>query len=177
MTFLYLKAVHIVFVVTWFAGMFYLVRLLIYDREACKEELAVRNILQNQFQIMISRLYWAITFPSAIITFMMGLWLLSHYPVWPMWLKIKLCFVGVLYLYQVSLHYLVKQHKAGKYRFSSQQLRLWNEVPTILLVAIVMLVVVRSTISWVYGLIGLVALIAILFVAIRIYAFLRKKSE
>ena len=90
-----------------------------------------------------------------------------------MWLKIKLCFVGLLYGYQISLHYLVKQHKSGVYKFSSQQLRLWNEVPTVLLVATVMLVVVKSNMSWVYGLSGLLALILVLSFAIRLYRILK----
>jgi putative membrane protein len=173
MTYLYFKAVHIVFVITWFAGMFYLVRLLIYDREACDKVAIERSILQKQFTIMIGRLYWAITLPSAVITLVMGVSLVWSYPTWPMWLKIKLCFVGLLYGYQVSLHYLVKQHKSGIYKLSSQQLRLWNEVPTILLVAVVMLVVVKSNMSWVYGLVGLIALILVISFAIRLYRYLR----
>lgn len=174
MSFLYLKAVHIVFVVTWFAGMFYLVRLFIYNREAQDKKEPDRQILQEQFGLMIGRLYWAITFPSALITLGMGLSLLHSYGPLPSWLHIKLAFVALLYLYQYSLHRIYKQQKKGIFKHSSQQLRLWNEVPTVLLVAIVMLVVVRSNLSWVYGILGLFALVITLMVSIRIYKALRK---
>lgn len=174
MSYLYLKALHVIFVVTWFSGMFYLVRLFIYNREANDKPEPEKSILQNQFSIMISRLYWAITFPSAILTFIFGTYLAHFW--WPFdtWLWLKLFFVTLLFIYQHSLHILYKQQKAGVFKYSSQQLRLWNEVPTIILVAVVMLVIVKQGMSLVYGLGGLVALIIVLMSAIRIYKSRRK---
>jgi putative membrane protein len=176
MIYLYLKAIHLIFVVTWFAGMFYLVRLLIYDREACEKDEVERIILQRQFSIMYRRLYWAITLPSAIITLILGIILVSGYSAIPTWLKLKLFFVSILYLYQISLHILVKWHQKGKYKYTSQQLRLWNELPTIILVAVSMLVIVRSEMSFIYGLLGIIVFTFLVYSAIRIYKAIRKNN-
>ncbi|HCS20993.1 MAG TPA: protoporphyrinogen IX oxidase [Bacteroidetes bacterium] len=176
MSYLYLKATHIIFVVTWFSGMFYLGRLFIYNREAMDKPEPERSILQRQFNIMIHRLYWAITFPSVLITLILGSALAIN--LWPFstWLWLKLVFVLVLLIYHYTLHLLVKQQKAGVFRYSSHQLRIWNEVPTILLVSIVMLAIVKQGMSLVYGLAGLAALILLLITAITIYRKSRKKS-
>ncbi|MCB0643610.1 MAG: CopD family protein [Phaeodactylibacter sp.] len=177
MTFLYVKAVHIIFVVTWFSGMFYLVRLFVYNREAQDKPEPAKSVLQEQFQLMISRLLFGITWPSAVITLGMGIWLLLLYPNMPLWLHLKLGLVLLLFAYHYSLHLLYQQQKRGDFRFSSQQLRLWNEVPTLFLVAIVMLVVVKQQISLVYGLLGLVTLVIVLMSAIRVYKQLRLARE
>lgn len=176
MSYIYLKATHIIFVVTWFSGMFYLGRLFIYNREAFDKPEPDRSILQRQFSIMIQRLYWAITFPSAIITLILGTALAVN--LWPFgaWLWLKLVFVCVLFIYQYTLHLLLKQQKAGVFRYSSHQLRIWNEVPTVLLVSIVMLAIVKQGISLVYGLAGFAALILILISAITIYKKSRRNS-
>lgn len=174
MDFLYSKATHIIFVVTWFSGLFYLARLFVYNREAMDKPEPERGILQQQFGIMIQRLLFGITWPSAILTLFLGLWLLYLYRSIPIWLQIKLALVVLLFLYNYSLHLLYKQQKAGIFKYSSQQLRLWNEVPTVLLVGIVMLVVVKQNISLVYGLLGLLGLIVLLLGGIWGYKVLRK---
>lgn len=174
MAFLYLKALHIIFVVTWFSGMFYLVRLFIYQREANDKPEPDRTILLNQLGIMVQRLYWAITLPSALLTLVFGTSLLFFYSAWPGWLWIKLGFVLLLFVYQITLHVIFKKHRIADFKYSSQQLRVWNEIPTLILIAVVMLVVVRQALSMVYGLLGLFALILLLMTAIRIYKRLRK---
>ncbi len=176
MTFLYIKALHIIFVVTWFSGMFYLVRLFVYNREAQDKEEPKKTILTEQFSIMISRLHYGITWPSAILTLIFGAWLLSGYNSLPTWLSLKLAFVVALFLYQFSLHYIYKQQKEGNFSITSNQLRLWNEFPTVILVAVVMLVVVKQNISLLYGLIGLLLFVVVLMSAIRIYQSIRAKS-
>src|SRR5215831_11837349 len=153
----YIKALHIIFVVTWFSGMFYIVRLFVYNREAGDRDEPEKTILRKQYGIMIKRLWFGITWPSAILTLVFGLWLLHFYPEWPTWLVIKLIFVVGLFIYHLSLQYLYRQQAAGRFDYSSQQLRLWNEVPTIILVAVVMLVVVKEKMSWIWGLAGLLA--------------------
>ena len=95
----------------------------------------------------------------------------------PQWLAIKLIFVGFLYLYFISLHLIFKQQLKGIYKYTSQQLRVWNEVATIFLIAIVMLAVVKEAISLAWGLGGLIAFIIILMSAIKIYKKLRNKKE
>jgi putative membrane protein len=92
----------------------------------------------------------------------------------PVWLWIKIAFVAGLYLYHFSLHNIYKQQMNGVFKNSSQRLRVWNEVATIFLVAIVMLVVVKQSLSWVWGLLGLILFIILLMSAIRIYKLLRK---
>ena len=179
--YLYLKALHIIFIVTWFAGLFYFPRLFIYNTEASDKPAAIKEALQLQFGIMMKRLWYGITWPSAVLTLIFGLWVLIEGP-WldfllepaGRWLLIKLIFVFFLYLYHFSLHIIFKQQIKGVFKYSSQQLRIWNEVATIFLICIVMLVVVRENISVVWGLVGLVLFIVILMSAVRIYKMLRK---
>jgi putative membrane protein len=179
--FLYLKALHIVFIVTWFAGLFYIVRLFIYNTEANAKPLVEKEVLQQQFGVMMSRLWFGITWPSAVLTAILGP-LVMYLGNWHRllgeeggrWLLIKLFFVAGLYGYHVTLHALYRQQAAGVFKYSSQQLRVWNEVATIFLVAIVMLATVKQSISFVWGLLGLVGFVIILMSAIRIYKSLRK---
>jgi putative membrane protein len=172
----YVKALHIIFIVTWFSGLFYIVRLFIYNAEAAQKPEPERTILQQQFRIMIRRLWLGITWPSAILTLIFGPWMLILMGSIPTWLWIKLCFVLGLYLYHFSLQHIFRQQMKGIFRYSSQQLRIWNEVATIFLVAIVMLVVVRQNMSWAWGLAGLFAFVILLMSAVRIYKMLRAKK-
>lgn len=171
---LYVKALHIIFVVTWFSGLFYIVRLFVYNREANDMEGEARSILRKQYNVMIKRLWYGITWPSAVLTLIFGLWMLHLYGAIPMWLVIKLCFVVGLFLYHFSLHSIFKQQMKGVFKYSSQQLRIWNEVATIFLVAIVMLVVVKQSLSWLWGIVGLLLFVVLLMSAIKIYKRLRK---
>jgi putative membrane protein len=180
----YLKAIHIIFIVTWFAGMFYIVRLFIYNTEAHHQPEPARSILQKQFSIMIRRLWLGITWPSAIITLILGPWVMLNGN-WDKtlttssgrWLLVKLIFVIFLYIYHFSLHTIYKQQSNGVFKYSSQQLRIWNEVATVFLIAIVMLATVKQSISWVWGIVGLTGLIIVLISAIKIYKGIRKKSS
>ena len=174
--YLYIKALHIIFIVTWFAGLFYMPRLFIYNTEAQDKPAVAKEALQQQFTIMIKRLWWGITWPSAIFTLVFGgtTWYLMNSV--PAWLLIKLCFVVCLYAYHISLHILVQQQVKGVFKYSSQQLRIWNEVATIFLVAIVMLAVVKQNLSFVWGLTGLILFIVLLMSAIKIYKIARRKQ-
>lgn len=177
----YIKALHIIFIVTWFAGMFYMPRLFIYNTEAGDKSPEATKILREQFSIMMKRLWYGITWPSAILTLIFGPWLVFGYGYWQMllepslrWLLLKLVFVVGLYAYHFSLHFIYKQQSKGIFRYSSQKLRVWNEMATIFLIAIIMLVVVKQEISLVWGLLGLLGFIALLMSAIKIYKHLRK---
>ncbi|MEO6313345.1 MAG: CopD family protein [Chitinophagaceae bacterium] len=174
--YLYIKALHIIFIVTWFAGLFYMPRLLIYNTEAAEQPAPIQDALRKQFTVMIKRLWWGITWPSAILTLIFGgttWYLMGNLPTW---LFIKLFFVAGLYGYHFTLHSLVKQQVLGKFRFSSQQLRIWNEIATVFLVAIVMLAVVKQALSFVWGLAGLILFIMLLMSAVKIYKLLRNKQ-
>ncbi|MBV9963609.1 MAG: CopD family protein [Parafilimonas sp.] len=184
MTYQYLKALHIIFVVTWFAGMFYMPRLFIYNTEANEKQEPVKSVLQSQFLIMMKRLWFGITWPSAILTLIFGLSVM-HEGGWDKilfteqarWLLVKLCFVLLLYVYHFSIHKIYKQQEKEIFKYSSQQLRVWNEVATIFLVSIVMLATVKQSISFVWGLTGLVCLIILLMSAIKIYKIFRHKKR
>lgn len=177
----YIKALHIIFVVTWFAGLFYMPRLFIYSTEAGDKTDQERDILRSQFAIMMRRLWYGITWPSAVLTLILGVtvmimgnWHVTLFQPEGRWFLIKWIFILGLYAYHFSLQVLVKQELNGIYKYSSNQLRMWNEVATVFLFAIVMLVAVKQSISLVWGLGGLVALIVVLMAAIRIYKKIRK---
>ena len=169
----YIKALHIIFIVTWFSGMFYIVRLFIYNREALDKDEPERSILQNQFRIMIKRLWFGITWPSAVLTLIFGSWIWALLGVLPGWLVVKLVFVILLFAYHYSLHVIYAQQMKGIFKHSSNQLRIWNEVATIILVAVVMLVVVKQELSALWGLVGLAGFIVLLMSAIRVYKRVR----
>lgn len=171
----YIKALHIIFIVTWFSGLFYIVRLLIYNTEANGKPEQERKVLQDQFNLMIRRLWYGITWPSAILTLVFGLWMWYLFASLPQWLLLKLIFVLGLYIYHFSLHLLVRQQLRGLFSYTSQQLRIWNEVATIFLVAIVILVVVKSSLSVAWGVAGFLALVIVLMAAIKVYKFVRNK--
>lgn len=175
--YLYIKALHIIFIVTWFSGMFYIVRLFIYNTEANEKPEPDKSILQNQFGIMIKRLWLGITWPSAILTLILGPWLFWHlYPAMGKWLWIKLGFVLALYVYHFTLQGIYKQQMNKVFKWTSQQLRIWNEVATIFLISIVMLVVVKQSISLLWGVVGLLLLVLLLLSAIKIYKTLRNNK-
>lgn len=171
--YLYVKALHIIFIVTWFSGMFYIVRLFIYNVEANTKDEVARRIIQDQLSVMIKRLWFGITWPSAILTLVFGGWIWWLLGSVPGWLFIKLMFVIGLYAYHYSLHIIYRQQMRGVFRYSSQQLRIWNEVATVFLVAIVMLVVVKQNLSVVWGLAGLILFVILLMSAIKIYKAIR----
>ncbi len=179
MDFLYNKALHIIFVVTWFAGLFYVVRLFIYYAEAEVKSEPEKSILQKQLQLMTKRLWLIITWPSCILASVFAFWMLYQNPSYldlP-WMHIKLGFVGVLYAYHLGCHVLYKQQQQGIVKYSGGQLRLWNELATLILVAVVFLVVLKSTVNWIYGVVGLVLFALVLMLSIRLYKSLRKKNK
>lgn len=180
----YIKALHIIFIVTWFAGLFYFPRLLIYNAELQTEpDEKIKSAMSRQYLLMMKRLWFGITVPSAVITLILGL-LTLHMGGWDQhlldqtgrWLLIKLCFVILLYLYFFSLGRIFKQQTKGIFKYSGNQLRFYNEVATVFLFAIVFLATVKSAGSLLYGLGGLVALIIILVTAIKIYKRIREKN-
>ncbi len=171
----YLKALHIIFVVTWFAGLFYLVRLFVYHSEANEKSEPERSILIKHFQLAEKRLWFGITIPSAYGTVIFGSWML--YDIFgsniPSWMYLKLAFVAGLLIYHLLCGKILRQLKSGIVKYSSMQMRLWNEVATIFLISIVFIVVLQDTFSWIKGLVGLVLFSVILIFAIQFYKKLR----
>ncbi len=106
---------------------------------------------------MQKRLWYGITWPSAILTLIFGTWMGILYGSLPAWLLVKLIFVLGLFIYHLSLHSIFNQQQKENFRWSSQQLRMWNEVATLFLISIVMLAVVKQLLSFVWGIVVLVA--------------------
>ncbi|MEZ5025778.1 MAG: CopD family protein [Chitinophagales bacterium] len=172
----YIKALHIIFVVNWFAGLFYMPRLFIYTTEANEKPEPERSILIRQFQIMQRKLWHIITWPSCIITLILGtILLLQSGFLTQAWMHVKLTFVFFLLLYHLSLHSIYKQQQQQLFRYTSTQLRIWNEVATILLFAIVFLVAIKDELSFLTGFISLIVLVILLMLGIRVYKLLRKE--
>jgi len=174
MTYFYIKALHIIFIVTWFAGLFYMVRLFVYSAEANEKSEPERSILLKQFALMQRRLWYGITWPSAILTLIFGTWIGIIYGSLPTWLLVKLIFVLGLFLYQLSLQSIFNQQQKENFKWTSQRLRMWNEVATLFLIAIVMLAVVKELLSLVWGVGVLAAVTLLLLLAIKIYKKYRK---
>ncbi len=182
---LYIKALHIIFVITWFAGLFYIVRLFIYHVEALEKEEPERSILTAQYQIMEGRLWNIITQPSAVLTFFLAFYLMHLYG-WldPKVLKnlgfmhLKLSLVALLYVYHFYCGYILKKLKTNSFTWSSTKLRMWNEVATLLLFGIVFLIVLKNTQGWLYGLAGLIAFGVVMMLIVKWYKRYRiKKGE
>jgi putative membrane protein len=178
MNYLVFKSIHIISVVTWFAGLFYMPRLFVYFAEADSKTLTEKKILQDQFKIMQRRLWYGITWPSAIVVLIFGSSLASSF--WPLtqfpWLILKLVFVAGLCAYHLFLGKIFKQQQNNIISFSPMSLRIINEISTIFLVAIVFLVVLKNVLSMVYGIAGLIVFIIILMLAIKEYKKIREKK-
>ena len=178
MNYLIFKSLHIISVVTWFAGLFYMPRLFVYFAEAQEKSEIEKNILQNQFKIMQRRLWYGITIPSSIVVFILGLSLLQNFmPITDHpWLILKLLFVVGLYIYFLFLHKIFKQQQSNIISFSPMALRIINEISTIFLFAIVFLVVLKSILDMVWGLISLLGFILILMIGIKTYKNIRERK-
>jgi len=177
MDFLYIKALHIIFVITWFAGLFYIVRLFIYHTEANQLEPISKKILQNQYKIMEYRLWYIITWPSAVLASIFGflmVWINPIYLEQP-WMLVKLSFVFLLYLYHLRCHKIFSQLQKNNTKNSSFHLRVWNEVATIILFSIVFLVTLKSAVNWLWGLFSLILISLILTLGVRLYKSIRLK--
>lgn len=175
MSYLYLKAIHIIFVVTWFAGLFYIVRLFIYSSEANEKNEPEKSILLKQLLMMQSRLWYIITWPSAILTIIFGTWLVIEIKAWVHpWMHLKFLFVIGLFIYHLICGRIHNRMKNGIFEYSSTKLRIWNEIATLFLFAIVFIVVLKSTMSWVWGIIGLLVIGLLLMGGIKLYKRLKK---
>jgi putative membrane protein len=173
----YIKALHLIFVITWFAGLFYMPRLFIYHIEGVLKPKNEADILTAQFKIMEKRLWYIITWPSAILTVLFAIWLLVLMPDWLIqpWMHLKLFFVLLLLLYHLKMHKMVLQFQRNEINYSSMYMRIWNEGATLFLFAIVFLVVLKDSLHWITGVLGLLGLGVILFLGIKLYKKTRKE--
>ncbi|MDB5049342.1 MAG: protoporphyrinogen oxidase [Fibrobacteres bacterium] len=148
--YLYIKALHLVAVVSWFAGLLYIVRLFIYHVEAEGRPEPERSLLQSQFALMERRLWYGITCPAAIAAAGFGLYMMVRIRAWEAgWFQLKLVLLALLIGYHLYCGRIRKDLAAGRCRLSSVSLRIWNEVATLLLFAIVFTAVLKS--PWAAG--------------------------
>lgn len=174
----YIKALHIIFVTTWFAGLFYIPRLFMYQIEAWHKPSPDKEILGKQLALMAKRLWYIITWPSAVLATIFGVWMLILFPSWLTqgWMLVKIGFVVLLYLYHGKCHQMFKQLQANDVRYSTGFMRIWNEGATIILFSVVFLVVLKSTINWVFGVVGIIGLGILLMLGIRLYKRIRRRN-
>jgi putative membrane protein len=179
MAYSWYKAFHLIGIVVWFAGLFYLVRLFVYHAEAYEKPEPAQSILKQQYELMEKRLYNIITTPGMIVTVVMAVGLISTEPevLKSGWLHIKFLFVGLLLIYHFWCGRIIKQLEKGENSWSGQKFRALNEAPTILLLVIVLLAVFKNNLplditTWL--IVGSVILMA---VSIQLYAKKRRQNE
>ena len=179
MAYYWFKAFHLIGIVVWFAGLFYLVRLFVYHAEAEQEPEPAKSILTKQYELMEKRLYGIITTPGMIVTVVMAIGLISTEPeiLKSSWLHIKLAFVLLLIGYHHFCKRIMKQLAAGECQWTGQQFRALNEAPTILLVLIVLLAVFKNNLpldltTWLVA-----GLVVTMVASIQLYAKKRRKDK
>ena len=172
----YFKVLHIFFVVAWFAGLFYVPRLFIYHIEASKKGSPEKEILTKQLKIMTRRLWYIISWPSAILTILFGVLMLTIIPSWILqkWMIVKLSFVALLIIYHLKTHVFFKQLQRDEIKKSSFFMRIWNEAPTLLLFIIILLATFKEGMTLLSGVISFISLIIFLFIGIKLYQKYRK---
>lgn len=174
----YIKALHLIFVVTWFAGLFYIPRLFVYHIEAQEKPEPDRHILSQQLKLMTKRLWYIITWPSAILCTLFAVWLLILMPGWlsQAWMHVKLLFVVLLFAYHFKTHLMFLQLQRDVVRYTSNFMRIWNEGATLVLFAVTFLVILKSAFNWIYGVVGIFVLVILLMLGIRLYKRIRDKN-
>ena len=172
-------AVHVVFVISWMAGLFYILSLFIYHTEANDKEEPERSILLAQFTKMEATLWKIIATPAMIISVLAGaLMLYTHDFLFQFgWMWVKLGFVGALLIYHFICQRIMKQLRVGVYKMNSFKLRLWRELATIFMVAIVFIVILKSAVNWIYGLIGIMGLAMVIMMGVKFYKKIREKNN
>lgn len=174
----YIKALHLIFVITWFAGLFYIPRLFIYQIEAFYKPSPEKEILGKQLKLMAKRLWFIITWPSAILATLFAIWLLFLIPIWleQGWMHVKLGFVVLLFWYHLKTHQIFNQLQKDDVRYTSKFMRIWNEGATLILFSVVFLVILKDAINWVFGVIGIVVLSILIMIGIKWYKKIRDKN-
>ncbi|GAA4110288.1 CopD family protein [Aquimarina addita] len=174
----YIKSLHLIFVITWFAGLFYIPRLFVYQIEASQKPSPDKEILGKQLKLMAKRLWFIITWPSAILTTIFAASLLILRPgiLNDSWMHVKLGFVLLLFIYHLKSHLIYNQLQRDIIRWSSNQMRIWNEGSTIILFAVIFLVIVRDAVNWIYGVLSIFLLGVLLMLGIKLYKRIRDKN-
>lgn len=174
----YLKSLHLIFVITWFAGLFYIPRLFVYQIEAFHKPSPDKEILGKQLKLMAKRLWFIITWPSAILSTLFAIWLIIINPGWLQqgWMHVKLAFVLLLFIYHYKTHIYYKQLQNDEVKITSNFMRIWNEGATFILFAVVFLVILKNSINWIFGVIGIIVLAILIMLGFKLYKNIRSKN-
>jgi putative membrane protein len=166
-------------VITWFAGLFYIPRLFVYQIEAFHKPSPEKEILGKQLKLMAKRLWNIITWPSAILATVFAIWLIILMPSWLQqgWMHVKLTFVVLLFIYHIRTHQFYQQLQRDEVIKTSNFMRLWNEGATFILFAIVFLVILKSAINWIFGVVGILVLGILLMLGFKIYKNIRERNS
>ncbi len=174
----YIKAFHLIFVITWFAGLFYIPRLFVYQIEAFHKPSPDKEILGQQLKLMAKRLWFIITWPSAVLALLFGITLFYLNPtlVYQDWMQVKLGFVVLLFIYHFKTHHFYKQLQNDVVKKSSSFMRIWNEGATFILFAVIFLVILKSAINWIWGVVGILVLGILIMLGFKVYKNIRAKN-
>lgn len=173
------KALHIIGFVSWFAGLFYGVRLFVYHAEANQMAEPERSILIRQYNIMEWRLFRIITNPAMFFTVICGIGMFITFPDYLRmgWLQVKLGLLALLIGYHFYCRRIIRQLEQGAQVMSSFQFRLFNELPTLFLVSIVLLAIFRDGLNFGYAFGGIFLFGVLLFIGARAYRRARMKNK
>jgi len=174
----YIKSLHLIFVITWFAGLFYIPRLFVYQIEAFYKPSPEKEILGKQLKLMAKRLWFIISWPSAILATLFAVILLILNPnlLQLPWMQIKLGFVLLLIIYHLKTHQYFKQLQNDVVKKSSNFMRIWNEGATFILFAVIFLVILKSAINWIFGVVGILVLGVLIMLGFKLYKSIRDKN-
>jgi len=177
--YLWFKALHIIGVIVWFSGLFYLVRLFIYHEESRSMEDELKIAFNNQYTLMEKRLANIITTPGMILALSMAICMVIMQPSWlsEKWLQIKISFVLGLVIYHYVCYKIMNSLQNGTSTISAKNLRLLNELPTLLLFIIVLLVIFKNNFPTSIATWSVFGLIIFMLASIQLYAKIRKKNE
>lgn len=178
MVYLYAKAIHIIFVICWMSGLFYMPRLFIYHTEARDKGREAYDVLHREFSKMEKLLWWVITTPAMYVTVISALVMLFYSPglLSMGWMHVKLTFVLGMIIYHFTCQNIMYKLAKEESKLTSTKLRLFNEVATVLLFAIVFTVVLKSALNWIFGVVGLLVLSIFLMMAVKLYKKFRNKN-
>ena len=174
----YIKSLHLIFVITWFAGLFYIPRLFVYQIEASEKASPEKEILGKQLKLMAKRLWYIITWPSAVLATIFAIWLLILDPYFLelAWMQVKLGFIVLLIIYHLKTHQYYKQLQKGIINHTSSFMRIWNEGATFILFAVIFLAILKNAMNWIFGVIGIIVLAVLIMLGFKLYKHIRSKN-
>lgn len=179
MLYYYLKSLHLIFVITWFAGLFYIVRLFVYQIEASQKPSPDKEILGTQLKIMAKRLWYIITWPSMVLATGIAIWMLAMrtFYLTDGWMQVKLVFVVLLIAYHIKCHLIFKDLQNDRVKYSSNFMRIFNEGATIILFAVVFLVILKNAFNWIYGTVGIILFSILIMLGYKLYKRIREGKK